>query len=236
MSSAGRKGVVRVDKDVYPTPRWAIDLALENIDLQGTRWLEPCAGEGAIVRTIKDHSPDIEVTACELRDTRSDLVASGADHVRIDNFLETFHTFGLFDTVFTNPPYSLAMEFVQASLQVADHVCMLLRVNFLGSEHRADWLRDHLPDVYILPNRPSFTKGGTDSTEYAWMQWHRSYQGGRLEILPLTPLSVRRADLTGSRLSTIVGSCSPGSSESSITSLDEVGSAESILEPSLLLP
>jgi hypothetical protein len=34
----------------------------------------------------------------------------------------------------------------------------------------------------VLPKRPSFTGGGTDATEYAWMVWGPT-RTGRLRIL-----------------------------------------------------
>lgn len=55
---------------------------------------------------------------------------------------------------------------------MSDVVCMLLRVNFLGSQKRAAWMRANTPSVYVLPKRPSFKSDGkTDATEYAWFLW-----------------------------------------------------------------
>lgn len=64
---------------------------------------------------------------------------------------------------------------------------MLLRLNFLGSQRRAAWLRAWTPDVYVLPRRPSFTGRGTDSCEYAWCVWHEDRRGprGSVEVLEL---------------------------------------------------
>ena len=57
----------------------------------------------------------------------------------------------------------------------------------------------HPPDLYVLPNRPSFTKNGnTDSIEYAWFVWgHDRYvSGGQArpsvwKLLDLTPKEER---------------------------------------------
>ena len=71
---------------------------------------------------------------------------------------------------------------------------MLLRLNWLGSEDRAAWLRRHPPSVYVLPNRPSFVEGGgTDATEYAWFIWGEGF-GGTLSVLRATPKAVRLRD------------------------------------------
>ena len=71
-----------------------------------------------------------------------------------------------------NPPFSLALQFVLASMERADQVLMLQRLNWFGTKQRSVWLARHCPDVYVLPDRPSFTSdGGTDSAEYAWFHW-----------------------------------------------------------------
>ena len=66
------------------------------------------------------------------------------------------------------------MEFIQRALPLrSSHgaVVMLLRLNFLGSEKRASWLRANPPSIYVTPCRPDFTGGGGDATEYAWFVW-----------------------------------------------------------------
>ncbi len=100
-----------------------------------------------------------------------------------------------FDVALGNPPFSLAQEFVEESMRVADTVVMLLRLNFIGSAGRSAFMQKHTPDVYVLPDRPSFDGRGTDSIEYAWFVWQgraarRSV--GAIAVLDTTPLSVRR--------------------------------------------
>lgn len=101
--------------------------------------------------------------------------------------------------VVMNPPYSLAMEFVQAALELVeqararDHfptVAALLRLNWLGSNARAQFHREHPAAIGVLPQRPSFTPDGrTDSTEYAWFIWsgHPELSGGTWRMLSLAP-------------------------------------------------
>ena len=86
----------------------------------------------------------------------------------------------MYDIVLTNPPYSLAQEFVDHAMKFRrtelSLVAMLLRINFLGSKKRAKWLRENTPTVAVSPRRPQFCKNkhgkkGTDATEYAWFLW-----------------------------------------------------------------
>jgi len=102
---------------------------------------------------------------------------------------------GMFDVVLTNPPFMLAQEVLEKSLKLAKVVALLLRLNYLESEKRASFLRDFVPDVYVLPNRPSFIGGGrTDSIAYAWFVWNisKKNKSGSLQILASTPKTERK--------------------------------------------
>ena len=101
--------------------------------------------------------------------------------------------------IITNPPYWLAFDFVLASLSRARFVAMLLRLNFLSSESRSALMRVDAPDVYVLPNRPSFVASGqTDSIEYAWFVWpeERGRRSGRVQVLATTSAVERRTKTT----------------------------------------
>ena len=75
---------------------------------------------------------------------------------------------------------------------------MLLRLNYLGSANRHSFMSQHAPDLYVLPNRPSFkANGATDSIDYAWFVWdkynlNRTY--GQTTLLDLTSLAIRKAE------------------------------------------
>lgn len=201
MSATGRSDV-RVPSDVYPTPAWVVHRLLEAAPLPGKRWLEPCAGDGAIIKAVSDFDAKsgnpidgLDWTSVELRGMRESGMPVGLSNHCVRDFLgyaaEAAALKVKFDVILTNPPYSLAEEFIKASIPLADTVAMLLRLNFLGSESRATFLREYAPDVYVLPNRPSFVNGKTDSCEYAWMMWHGRKTTGTMQILASTPKSER---------------------------------------------
>lgn len=86
-----------------------------------------------------------------------------------------------FDMIFTNPPFVQALEFLEKALNdVKDdgYVIMLLRLNFLGSKARNEWLRNNMPyEIYVHSKRMSFTEDGkTDSIEYAHFVWKKGYK------------------------------------------------------------
>ncbi len=177
--SATNRGAVRRPDDFYETPSWCVERLLERLELPGGEWLEPASGGRAIVNAVNHVRDDVSWTTTDLRE--------GLD------FLQTEKWWTRFAVAITNPPYSLAMEFVEHALPIADYVVMLLRLNFLGSEKRGVFMRREAPDVYVLPNRPSFTGGGTDATEYCWMVWtpERGRRAGKIEVLDDTSRSVR---------------------------------------------
>ena len=161
--------------DNYPTPSWCVERLLESVALPGGTWLEPAVGEGAILRAV--NRDDVSWTAVDIRPeavkTVSTLVPS--DRLFEGDFLtlsaaRTFEPRS-FSVVLTNPPYGRALEFVQASLPLAETVVMLLRLSFLASKTRHDFMKTTKPDVWVMPTRPAFVNRKTDSTDYAWFIW-----------------------------------------------------------------
>jgi hypothetical protein len=106
--------------------------------------------------------------------------------VEICDFLKTDpDVYDRYEVAIGNPPFSLAQEFVLHSLKMADQVVFLLRLSFLESQKREGFFsKVGVPDVFVLPERPSFTGEGTDSCAYAWMRWKADRsQEGRISIL-----------------------------------------------------
>lgn len=197
MSATGR-GATRKAHDLYSTPRWAVDRLLERVDLPGGRWLEPCAGEGRIIQAVNEtERVDISWTAIEIMpECRARLDgATEAGTVHIGDFLKLNAGGPKYAVAITNPPYFHAKQFVQRCQQIASVTVMLLRVNFFASEKRHEWLSADMPDLYVLPNRPSFTGQGTDATEYCWAVWEPAAKRrrGSIQLLDLTPGHERKA-------------------------------------------
>jgi hypothetical protein len=173
--SATNRGATRIEADYYPTPEWCVRALLADCPLPGGTWLEPAVGDGAIVRAAWPMRPNVTWIACDIRDSleHKDLVSAFQQGDFLDwHWNEPWQSISV---VITNPPYSLAEAFVRKALENPNAVVvMLLRLNWLASQKRAAFLREHTPSVYVLPRRPSFTGHGTDATDYAWMVWDRS--------------------------------------------------------------
>lgn len=187
MSATGR-GAVRASNDFYPTPAWCVHRLMERVRLPDGHWLEPAVGKGAIIDALTDdaHGPSVVWSAVDLAEDGPIRKYSQGDYLTMTEIHEwNFHV-GI-----TNPPYALAEAFARKMREHCKIVVLLLRLNFLESASRREWLHEDPPDVYVLPNRPSFRGNGkTDATAYGWFVWGQG--GGRFEILANTPRSERR--------------------------------------------
>ncbi len=179
MSSTNR-GAIRVTNDKYITPAQAIDSLLDTLQIPHyCTFMEPCKGDGAIFNRV-----DCAVKLYAEIDEGKDYLALPSDD---------------YDLIITNPPFSLAIEFLEKSLSEADSVFYLLRLNFLGSQKRkAFWNANPPTHVLVLSDRPCFVwvcktckaayhpgstticecggkvRAQTDSIEYAWFGWDRA--------------------------------------------------------------
>ena len=172
-------------RDFYATPEpvtRAIIPYLTSLlgDRHSVRVLEPAAGDGAICRVVGSAFN----TTCEAIDVCPQWQHEDAIGYDSASPLEPWRRDFLalpadpsFDLVITNPPFSLAYAFVQHSLEwlrPGGVSAMLLRVGFLEGIERHEWLREHVPDIAILPHRPSFdaphpTKC-TEGQSHAWLK------------------------------------------------------------------
>jgi predicted RNA methylase len=175
--------------DFYTTPAWATDAILSHLSPLG-RVLDAGCGEGAIMARVGAFgATDVRgVEVHEGRAMHADAIAYTVhgDFLALEDALNAAGE--PTDLIIANPPFKLAMEFVQKALALTHggstgQVAMLLRLAFLASMKRAAFHRLWPSDVYVLPRRPSFTPDGkTDSTDYAWFVFGPK-RGGRWSVL-----------------------------------------------------
>jgi hypothetical protein len=179
--SATNRGSIRNESDYYKTPEWCIDLFLKEFgEPIGSEIFEPCAGDGAIIKSLHKNYQGLTIRANEIRKEEKDnLYNAGAWDVTIADFLEYNNSNSYVDLVITNPPYSIAQEIIEHCFEYAPkaEIVMLLRLAFLESKKRRKFWKKHpLTQLYILSERPSFTGHGTDATAYAWFVWSQYRQ------------------------------------------------------------
>ncbi|WP_264873499.1 helix-turn-helix domain-containing protein, partial [Saccharibacter floricola] len=143
-TSSKKTSYSRVAHDWYVEPEHATDrlLAVEK-PFSGTI-LDPCCGQGNILR------------ACE----RAGIKAVGSDVVdrgigaRVEDFSAAIPDLKP-TSIISNPPFNQAEEFVKTALDHAqDRVCLFLRAAFLEGIKRSEWLKQTPPArVWHFPDR-----------------------------------------------------------------------------------
>lgn len=201
MSSTNR-GAVRQEFDYYATPpdeirRFLTAWQEDEPGLQGVvkNILDPCAG-GNIAPVQWEYKPGKVLTApptapaypsvlpeyfpgalMRTMDIRGDApVHFCADFLSVEGAAAWRGK----ELVITNPPFLVALEFIQRALECVRFggwVVMLLRLNFFGSAKRKPFFDQHMPErVYVHNKRMSFTPDGkTDSVEYMHAVWRKGH-------------------------------------------------------------
>lgn len=163
-------GYERQPNDFYATPSWVTEEAAKHLG-PGTGAIWECAcGTGKMVSTLKDLGYDVRW---------SDLLEDGRgflEHTRIPQGV---------CTIFTNPPYGLAVEFIEHALKLTEpvggQVAMLLRTDFDHAKTRRHLFAEH----------PAFTKkltllkrikwfedsNGSPSYNHAFFYWDWGHRG-----------------------------------------------------------
>lgn len=177
--SATNRGAKRRPQDFYSTPIECVTAILNELDVpDGIKILDPCAGSGHVIQAINEMYNNVHVDAIEIRPEEKEILNKYTDSIQIGDFLETDIKTG-YDLVISNPPYSLAQEFIDKGLKCLNDtgkLVYLLRTNFLESNKRFKWWQNKLPSgIYVLHARPSFTDDKhTDACSYSWFVWDKS--------------------------------------------------------------
>lgn len=173
LSGVNRKPETRAFRDLYTTSREAVEKLL-SVESFVKIW-EPACGLLHISNVLEEHGYYVWST---------DIDSRGLDIPEID-FLKCT---GKWDgDIVTNPPYSLAEEFVRKSLEMIqpnNKVAMLLRLQFLEGQKRRKLFDEYPPFfVYVFSKRINCPKNGDlskpqhSTMSFAWFVWRKGYQG-----------------------------------------------------------
>jgi len=169
----------RVRADFYPTPGWAVEALLQRENFVGSCW-EPACGKGDISKVLMNSGYDVYST---------DLLDYGFGIPDVDFLNENSmfsETHKKVDNIITNPPFNIAIEFINTSKRFADDkIAMFLKTTFLeGVERQIMWKDKQFPfkKMYQFSRRVSF--GKEDKTHknggmmaFAWFVWDKSHTG-----------------------------------------------------------
>ena len=157
----------RKKSDFYETPYSLTRLLLEEEDLYGSI-LEPACGNGAIVKVLREYD-----YLCDYHDIEKDFLMQTQ----------------IYDNIITNPPYSLAQEFIlKAKQNACEKIIFLLPLSYLHGKKRYDqiWTDKDFPlaRIYVFTRYPLLGedlredgKHNTGMMVYAWYVWEKGYKG-----------------------------------------------------------
>lgn len=188
MSSTGRSNAREEHAmDYYVTPKEVVEKAMEFIfgkeGIRGKYCLDPAAGGNPETEDLEEF-PAVYADWMEGRggivdsiDIREDSKAK-----KIGNFME-IEPQPKYDVIATNPPFSMAEEFVERCMQwlkPGGVLVLMERMNFICSEKRRKLFEQYpLNSLVVHRNRVKFLtnqkdrkkRSQTDSTEYAHFVW-----------------------------------------------------------------
>lgn len=185
----------RKPADLYPTPvngtesvMPAIEVIADHIGRPIRIW-EPACGDGRIARVLEWHGHDV---------FSSDLRAyPGYGIPDFDFLIDHQAAFGWnpaeeVDMIVTNPPFSLAEQFIRKSLTITPNVVMLLKQTYWNAASRLPFFAEHRPK-FVLPLtfRLAFLeseRGKSPLMDCCWVIWS---EFGDEEVCAFEPIPKR---------------------------------------------
>lgn len=184
---------IRRENDFYITPPWMVYHLLDRLDIclpTGRVFpsyrpivLEPCVGQGHIVRTIASRYPKAKFLTNDIDPVHKSIFV--ADSYLDATKPEFWNEVGDFDWMITNPPFSDAFPIIwQAVARARIGVAVLLRRTWdEPTDDRGLWLSKNPPAWELVMERYAFRGSGADSATAAWFVWSK-YLTPRIEIIP----------------------------------------------------
>lgn len=166
--------------DYYATPPIATEMLCE-IETFSKNILEPCCGEGHIAKVLEAHGYNVQ--AMDLIDRG--YGKGGIDFLTYDEYID--------GDIITNPPYSMAQEFVEHAIELIEDghkVAMFLKLSFLEGKERNKMFKKYPPRrVWVSSSRLGCAKNGEFKTDkngnlkadsavaYCWFIWKKGFHG-----------------------------------------------------------
>lgn len=214
LGASNHSELTREENDFYATPPIATKELLNMMkkhdifqnDKEHIKIYEPCVGKGHIAQVLAEEGynvtgSDLVVrpqpenikytyinTSCDflkIKSRKTDLLSSVFDDC-IDNKIIIPDDIN----IITNPPYELAQECVEHSLEMVqndNYVIMLLKIQFLEGISRYNLFKDNPPKyVWVFSSRIQCKAGGNfegikdevgGASCYAWYVWQKGYKG-----------------------------------------------------------
>ena len=158
----------RVENDYYATNPKAVEMLLMNYPFHAATILEPCVGGGHIANAINNFFANQRVI------TGLDLVDRGYPNTIVEDFL-TWETDRKFEGIITNPPFSLAQEFIEKGMKLLTddgQMAMFLKIQFLEGAKRKEFFEKYPPKyIYVFRNRMATWNNGNEVDPNTGKRW-----------------------------------------------------------------
>ncbi len=143
------------DSDHYATPINVIEELFKREKFNGVIH-DPCCGDFRIMDVANRFGYEA---------TGDDILLSGKSFFDVSHWSTNRH-----DNIVTNPPYSIAIDFLLHALAVSDTVAMLLPINFLAGVERFKEVHQiyRLASLYVFARRLNFGSSNPPPTDHAW--------------------------------------------------------------------
>ena len=168
----------REQNDYYATDSKAAELLLEVEKFTPTMW-ENAVGGGDLAKVFESHGYNVKA---------SDIVDRGYPNTEIIDFLT--YDKEITTDIITNPPYKIALPFVEHCLDLAHDgvkIAMFLKLQFMEGKQRKKLFEKYPPKtIYISSSRIDCAKNGDfeamrenggGALAYAWYIWVKGYNG-----------------------------------------------------------
>lgn len=171
----------RAEHDYYATPYESTRALLDVEKFEGD-FIEPCVGAGHIAEVIKEYYPNSKIIGL-------DIVDRGYENTIISNYFD--YSFDGDFNIVTNPPYNLAQEFLEHSMEQVKEgkkVAMFLKIQFLEGVKRKELFKKYPPKIiHVFSKRQNPLRNGEEFDEngkrwsstmcFAWFVWEKGYIG-----------------------------------------------------------
>lgn len=177
---ASYKNWERKPADLYPTPVDATEALIPMLKAMKRpdgkpikRIWEPACGDGRLARVLEWHG--FEVISTDLREYPGYGIG-GLDFLNEDPLKKWGWDLGEIDAVITNPPFSLAEEFIRHARKITPNVIMLLKQTYWNVKGRGEglWV-DETPSIELkMTWRLAFLKkerGNSPLMDCMWCVW-----------------------------------------------------------------
>ena len=176
MGASNHTDRIRADNDFYSTDPVAIDYLLKHETFSENIW-ECACGNGKLSERLKKNGYNVRST---------DLVYRNYGERESIDFLQQNEVFD--GDIITNPPYNLALEFVQKALELSNRkVAMFLKIQFLETQKRYLELFKVCPPKKVLVfvkrmacYREDDTSFKSSAICFCWIIWDKEYKGNTI--------------------------------------------------------